>query len=207
MATYGLQYDGVNDKGNLGSQIFLTSDFKVRFKFTYTNNAIIQGVTGTGSASSNIVWIGTSGTDTLVRLSGSTTTFTFNSALVQGNDYTLIVKRVGSTVDVTDENDVSVVTSTFTSSSTLIVDCLGYRNNAQFSDMLFHEFNVDDNGTEVLNLENTTGTGNSWLDTSGNNNDLALIGFPTDDSQWVLLGGGGISIAVVMNQLRNQGIN
>lgn len=195
MAFYGLQYDGINDKGDLASSIMLSNDFKVRFKFTYTNSAIIQGITGTKAASSDIARINST-SQFLFRASGATNTFTFNTNLIQGNVYTLIIERVSGVVDITDENALSVVTATFNTTNGFDVDCLGYRNNTNLSDMLFHEFNVDDNGVEVLNLENTTGTGNSWLDTSGNSNDLALVGFPTDDSQWVLLGSSGITVTV-----------
>jgi len=38
-------------------------------------------------------------------------------------------------------------------------------------------------------------------------NDATGVNMPTDGSAWVDLGGGGISIPVIMNQLRNQGIS
>jgi hypothetical protein len=44
-------------------------------------------------------------------------------------------------------------------------------------------------------------------DISGNAQDGTGVNMPTDGSAWLDLGGGGISIPVIMNQLRNQGIN
>jgi len=65
---------------------------------------------------------------------------------------------------------------------------------------------TDDNGAHTIDMSDSGGTLSTFDSTDGTIT-LTLINFPTaNNNHWVSYGGGGVSIPVIINHLRNQGI-
>jgi hypothetical protein len=115
--------------------------------------------------------------------------------LVLDGEYTFKFKRVSSAWTLVDEFDSPLAPETVMNNSAVTIDQVGAFNGGTLFHGRMDGFVIEELGTDLQSLINTTGTGSVWPDSIGSA-DGTLVNFPTDDSQWIDLGGSGISIAV-----------
>lgn len=146
-----------------------------------------------------------------VRYGSSSVTFSGLSIPVSTNELEIEVQRDGNTHELF-INNVSQGTLSSSATSTTTVNTIGRAaSNYGDMDLILMELYDAPSGGSLISSYNATSSGHGvgtpvLVETVGGNNATGF-NMPTDGSAWVNLGGGGISIPVIMNQLRNQGIN
>jgi len=190
---FGLKGDGVNDKVTLASSIVLTGAFEIENEFKYTSTQTNQTIWYGLSANSLRI---NSTTSVLLRLGSTSISRNLISPLSIGDvRIWKVVRDASDVIDLVDENDNTVLTATWGSKpGNITLQGFFIKQTNDFFEGQINTAIVIDAGTEVLNLVNTTGIGSTWPDTSASSNDGTLVNFPTDDSQWVDLGGSGLTI-------------
>ena len=191
---WALQFDGVNDLVNIASPVTIgfgnDGSISVPFKRTDTSNG--QALFGDQSGTNNICQI-LNASQVFFRVNGSSVTFNLTTSLVLDGEYVFKFKRVSNTWSLVDEFDSSLAPETVGNNNTVTINQIGAFNGGTLFHGRMDGFIVEELGIELQSLINTTGTSSTWTDSIGSA-DGALVSFPTDDSQWVNLGGSGISV-------------
>lgn len=154
-----------------------------------------QTILGSTSSSNSYIRFYSGGNGLRVRTSGSND-FSFTSVLVDDTEYTFKIKRVGGVLDITDENDVSIVSSTTSDTRNFIIrGFLTFTNADQrwkgglfsckldVNNVTIHDWNAD------ASDRSNTGEQPVLVDTVGGNHANGY-NFPTDGSAWESTGGG-----------------
>lgn len=191
---YGLQYDGVNDLVNIASPVTIgfgnDGSITVPFKRNDTSNG--QALFGNQSGTSNICQI-LNNSQLFFRVNSSSITLNLTTPLVLNGEYIFKFKRVSNVWSLVDEFDSALAPETVMNNNAVTIDQVGAFNGSTLFHGRMDGFVIEELGTDLQSLINTTGTGSVWPDSIGSA-DGTLVNFPTDDSQWVNLGGSGISI-------------
>lgn len=186
-----LRFDGVNDNVQ-HDVITFAGEFNVEFKFEYRTTKTNQTLFGGGSATA--VRVNNTGS-VLLRMGGTSVTRSFNTALIAGTTYTFILERdAAGNIDLTDEFGASLINAKVLKTGNLSFDNIGSQTNggANFAEIDLYYAKYIDNATTVNLLDSSasSGAGSILPDTVGSKNGV-LVGFPTDNSQWISTGGGG----------------
>lgn len=181
----GLLFDGVNDYVDIPTWS-ASGDFTVEFKFEHS------------SGSSTVTWAGTndsgnfiasfSGTSLRLKIGG--VTLTWNQTFTNATVYTIKFVRTGSTIEAFVDGS---SLGTNTSSNTLTFVQIGMYNNQFHPAMTLHWFKLTGGTNDRFYDPANTSTGSTLPDTTSSQ-DGTLTNFPTDDSQWVDIGGGPATI-------------
>ena len=194
---YSLTSDGVNDKGTFASSVTLGTSWDVES----TKEGLEDGfdiIVG-GSASTRFVRVDFSAGNTkiLCRINSSTVrTFDLGANYKNVKKTYKVTLRAGGVLSAFVDGVLAGTPITDTGMVSLPIDrSFDYGNILSTASAVTDTLKVTDNNNSANNIElvNNTGTGSIWADVSGNSNDLTLINFPTNNSQWTLIGGGGIS--------------
>ena len=191
---YGLQYDGVNDLVNIASPVSIGfgNDGSITAKFKRTDTSNGQALFGNQSGTSNICQI-LNNSQLFFRVNSSSITLNLTTPLVLNGEYIFKFKRVSNVWSLVDEFDSALAPETVMNNNAVTIDQVGAFNGSTLFHGRMDGFVIEELGTDLQSLINTAGTGSVWPDSIGSA-DGTLVNFPTDDSQWVNLGGSGISI-------------
>jgi len=203
---FGLQFDGVNDLVNISSPVTIgfgnDGSITVPFKRTDTSNG--QALFGDQSGTSNICQI-LNNNQVFLRVNSSSVTLNLTTALVLNGEYVFKFKRSSDTWSLVDDLDVSLAPETVMNKNAISIDQIGAFNGGTLFHGRIDGFIVEELGTELQSLVNTTGTGSVWPDSIGSA-DGTLVNFPTDDSQWIDLGGSGVTVTAATANYNYSGI-
>jgi hypothetical protein len=198
---YGLQYDGGNDLVNIASPVTIgfgnDGSITVPFKRNDTSNG--QALFGNQSGTSNICQI-LNNSQLFFRVNSSSITLNLTTPLVLNGEYIFKFKRVSNVWSLVDEFDSALAPETVMNNNAVTIDQVGAFNGGTLFHGRMDGFVIEELGTDLQSLINTTGTGSVWPDSIGSA-DGTLVNFPTDDSQWVNLGGSGISITATLGTI------
>lgn len=195
MAFY-LEFDGQNDRVDIGSEIFVSGDgFLFEIDFVYKGTAFDHLVGG-----SNLFFRINNTASLNLRVDGSSQNLNFNNSLVSGERYYFKLGRTGGTYQLFDENDAPISNSRDLPASPIGISKIGAQfTNANNIPMDFYRLKVNQSGVLIHDYDPSAsnGTGSILPDTIGGN-DGTLVNFPTDDSQWVFYddGQGGVDTLV-----------
>lgn len=193
---FGLQYDGANDLVNIASPVTIgmTNDGSITIPFKRTDTSNGQGLFGLQSGTGNLCQI-LNNSQLFFRLNNTSATFNLSTSLVLDGEYVFKFKRVSNIWSLVDEFDNQLAPETINTNANITIDQVGAFNGGTLSHSRLDGFIIEELGVVLQSLVNTTGTGSVWPDAIGSA-DGTLVNFPTDDSQWIDLGGGGISVTV-----------
>jgi hypothetical protein len=204
---YYLQFDGSNDRVDV-TRTTLSGDFKVTVVafFAATRIANRPFMTDRNSNTTTLRTQSNDGGRIELRIGSSNGVVSVAVPDVPGQDLVIIVSRVGTSLTL----NVNGTTDTVTDSSDFIYDSFGRDNFGNASPMSLKSIEVENSSSVVIHDYDpsaTNGTGLVLEDTAGTN-DGSLSNFSgVTNSWWVFYSVGSVSIPVIMNQLRNQGIS
>lgn len=209
--SFALQFDGVNDYVSVSQTTSFfngtTSDAYIEFSLKNTGSTGFLRVYGDGVAGTqDRILINTNGTEFRYYRGGGVSTWT---GLSFDMDAAFVKFKVATVTASTNKelfiNDVSqgVQTSSFQTLQTGTVLGVNFNTYSDFQLKYFRFVdNLDSSNDQYYDAENTS-AGSVLPETTPNFSDGTLINFPTDDNQWINLGGGGFqpAWAILANQL------
>lgn len=192
---YILRSDGVNDRVTLPANVNVSNNCTVKIKFTGNDNAydLYQNVLW-GVNNGNRLIYGKNGNDNQLTIRA----YNVNSDLVwtdathsftDPHEYKIVQDGTDTQLYVDD-----VLKATLTSDTRAIRTSSLCGISTYFSVMDLYYVEIDDTNTpsnnRQWNADSSSGTGSVLIDDLSNGNGT-LVGFPTDDSQWVFIDDGG----------------
>lgn len=189
---FALQFDGINDYVSVPSWS-ASGDFDISGSFTTPATIGTQIILG--SSSSNNHFLATfAGGSLQARINGTNLTPAI-TGLVGSTTYDYTLVRVGSSVTLT---VTGVGSQGYTNAGTFVLDAFGrYGSGLYFSGQIPGTLTmIGSGGTRTYDFNQSTG---SVLPDTTSSQDGTLTNFPTDDSQWVDIGGGGPTYTLTAN--------
>ena len=164
---YYLEFDGQNDRVDIGSEIFVSGDgFLFEIDFVYKGTAFDHLVGG-----SNLIFRINNTASLNLRVDGSSQNLNFNNSLVAGERYYFKLGRTGGAYQIFNENDEPISNSRNLPDSPIGISKIGAQfTNANNIPMDFYGLKVNQSGVLIHNYDPSASSGTGQLiDTEGGN--------------------------------------
>ena len=178
------------------------NDFEIDIDFVFIETGTTETMFAQSGSNNSALRILSGGNQVVIRPGNQNTTKNLNETLVSGTRYQWRLKRTGNNYDLTNWEGTSLIDSVVTTTSNWTVGWIGKQNNGtSFGGQLVSwrlSYPTDTAQNRFYDADASGGTGNVMPETETSFADATLSTsiWPSDNSQWVDLGGGGGDISI-----------